>query len=105
MLFIRDALLVGLVTLGATYAVYRTGKYIYVKRKVRIFLLEVKKCFLSLIFEDITDFLTKVGRLRKENEAALAASIARIEKNLESKVDNMYKRLVTAYIVPDRRHA
>lgn len=55
----KDALLVGLVTLGATYAVYRTGKYIYVKRKV--------------------------GRLRKENEAALAASIARIEKNLESK--------------------
>ena len=37
MLFIRDALLVGLVTLGATYAVYRTGKFIYVKRKVRIF--------------------------------------------------------------------
>ena len=47
----------------------------------------------------------KVGRLRKENEAALAASIARIEKNLENKVDNMYKHLVTAYIVPDRRHA
>ena len=45
MLFIRDALLVGLVTLGATYAVYRTGKYIYVKQRVRIFLLEVKKCF------------------------------------------------------------
>ena len=108
MLFIRDALLVGLVTLGATYAVYRTGKYIYVKQKVRTFLLGVKKYFSSLTFEDITRRLTKVGRLRKENEAALAASIARIERNLEDKVDNMFKHHVTAYIVLDivfRRHA
>ena len=54
---------------------------------------------MSLTFEDITRRLTKVGRLRKENEAALAASIARIERNLEDKVDNMFKHLVTAYIV------
>ena len=53
MLFIRDALLVGLVTLGATYAVYRTGKYIYVKQRVRTFLLGVKKYFSSLTFEDM----------------------------------------------------
>ena len=39
MLFIRDVLLVGLATLSATYAVYRTGKYIYVKRKVSILYL------------------------------------------------------------------
>ena len=31
---IRDALLVGLATLGVTYAVFRAGKYIYVRRKV-----------------------------------------------------------------------
>ena len=37
----------------------------------------------------------KVGRLRKENEATLAASIARIERNLEDKVDNMHKHDVT----------
>ena len=48
---------------------------------------------MSLTFEDITRRLTKVGRLRKENEAALAASIARIERNLEDKVDNMFKIL------------
>ena len=30
--------------------------------------------------------IAQVGRLRKENEAALAASIQRIEKSLESKV-------------------
>ena len=30
--------------------------------------------------------IIQVGRLRKENEAALAASIQRIEKSLESKV-------------------
>ena len=37
--------------------------------------------------------LTKVGRLRRENEIALAASIARIERNLESKVANTYRHL------------
>ena len=43
----------------------------------------------------------KVGRLRKENEATLAASIARIERNLEDKVDNMHKHDVTLCMVLD----
>jgi len=64
----KDALLVGLTTLGVTYAVFRAGKYIYVRRKV--------------------------GRLRKENEAALAASIQRIEKSLESKDVTLLQEVV-----------